>query len=249
METGMLPHVSPALHFVIREEQAILMDLARNRYFSFSEASAIIWAGLAARLDIGQIVERLVSQYRVSSLTAHELVLRQLELWSELGFCGPEQTRTHAELLPHSKTPGTPADVGIDERRVGDQELSVASIVRVIAASWWLRRVLMRSDLGLVIHAIQQTPPKVRAADDWDRILYLTLRAYFAMRRLHRRESDCLTRTLVLALTLRRQGVTVDICFGVKTLPFLAHAWVEAAGVVLNDAPESIRNFTVLARF
>ncbi len=53
----------------------------------------------------------------------------------------------------------------------------------------------------------------------------------------------CLERSLLLAWYLRRAGVAVQLRMGVQMYPFLAHAWVEHRGVVINDVPEHVRRF------
>ena len=47
----------------------------------------------------------------------------------------------------------------------------------------------------------------------------------------------CLPHSLALWLLLRRQGITSDLRIGVQQIndEFMAHAWVEYAGLVLND--------------
>jgi len=49
---------------------------------------------------------------------------------------------------------------------------------------------------------------------------------------------SCLEESLVLAYLLRRQGIEAQLRIGVKkNIPkFEAHAWVECAGVALNEA-------------
>lgn len=51
---------------------------------------------------------------------------------------------------------------------------------------------------------------------------------------------NCLLRSLVLVRLLRQRGIEADLRFGVRkgSGRFEAHAWVERAGVVLNDAPD-----------
>lgn len=53
----------------------------------------------------------------------------------------------------------------------------------------------------------------------------------------------CLERSLTLYRQLRRMGVPVTYHMGVQRYPFLAHAWVEYAGVPINDVPEHVRLF------
>jgi Transglutaminase-like superfamily len=53
----------------------------------------------------------------------------------------------------------------------------------------------------------------------------------------------CLERSLVLYWWLRRAGVPVRFRMGAQLYPFLAHAWVEYRGRVINDVPEHVKLF------
>lgn len=58
--------------------------------------------------------------------------------------------------------------------------------------------------------------------------------------RLVRIPGDCLTRSLLLGWLLRRRGVASQLRIGVKMNEgsLAAHAWVEYAGIAINDQPD-----------
>ena len=43
---------------------------------------------------------------------------------------------------------------------------------------------------------------------------------------------------------LGAEGIHPDWVFGVKTEPFDAHCWVQHGEVVLNDAPDRVRQYS-----
>ena len=51
---------------------------------------------------------------------------------------------------------------------------------------------------------------------------------------------SCLARSVVLCLLLERRGVPAQLRIGVRKQgdEFQAHAWVEAVGITLNEAPD-----------
>jgi len=53
----------------------------------------------------------------------------------------------------------------------------------------------------------------------------------------------CLERSLMLYWWLRRAGVPVQFRMGAQLYPFLAHAWVELDGRVINDVAEHVKLF------
>jgi hypothetical protein len=54
----------------------------------------------------------------------------------------------------------------------------------------------------------------------------------------------CLEQSLALYYLLRRQGVPVKYCPGVRPYPFGAHAWVEYCGEPVNDVAEHVSWYT-----
>ena len=58
----------------------------------------------------------------------------------------------------------------------------------------------------------------------------------------------CLQRSAAAARLLKKHGFPAEMVIGVQQLPFLAHAWVEVAGRVVNDKPYMAEIYSVLAR-
>jgi hypothetical protein len=59
----------------------------------------------------------------------------------------------------------------------------------------------------------------------------------------------CLQRSVVTARVLRAYGAQADVVVGYRRAPFLAHAWVEVGGRIVNDSPAFQRRLQVLERF
>ena len=51
------------------------------------------------------------------------------------------------------------------------------------------------------------------------------------------KEVLCLQRSAATACLLRAAGIPAQMIIGVQQMPFLAHAWVEVDGSVINDKP------------
>jgi len=51
----------------------------------------------------------------------------------------------------------------------------------------------------------------------------------------------CLEQSLALYYLLRRAGVRADLRLGIQPHPFMAHAWVEYRGEIVNDWPERVK--------
>jgi hypothetical protein len=64
----------------------------------------------------------------------------------------------------------------------------------------------------------------------------------------YRPRLDCLPRSLCVFYLLRRRGVAVEFLLGVKTFPFMAHAWVEYDHCAIDDAQATVDAFAVMFR-
>jgi Transglutaminase-like superfamily len=58
----------------------------------------------------------------------------------------------------------------------------------------------------------------------------------------------CLQRSAATACLLKKCGFAAEMVIGVQQLPFLAHAWVELGGLVVNDKPYMPEIYSVLTR-
>jgi hypothetical protein len=59
----------------------------------------------------------------------------------------------------------------------------------------------------------------------------------------------CLQCSVVTARVLRAYGAEADVVVGYRLAPFLAHAWVEVGGRIVNDSTAFQRRLQVLERF
>jgi hypothetical protein len=56
----------------------------------------------------------------------------------------------------------------------------------------------------------------------------------------------CLQRSAALVLLLRRRHLRAKLTIGYRTSPFIAHAWVEVDGHVVNDSAQYPQRMSVL---
>ena len=56
----------------------------------------------------------------------------------------------------------------------------------------------------------------------------------------------CLQRSAVLVRMLRANGIGASMVIGAQKMPFMAHAWVEVGGQIINDRLASRDRFLVL---
>lgn len=62
------------------------------------------------------------------------------------------------------------------------------------------------------------------------------------------KEVLCLQRSAATVCLLKRYGIPAQMVIGAQQMPFRAHAWVEVAGLVVNDKPYTPEMYAVLDR-
>lgn len=114
----------------------------------------------------------------------------------------------------------------------------------VIGLTDFALRVLgVRRTLALV-HRFARNPDDVLVLDAEEIARRVAVAASVYPRR-----ALCLEQSVALYVLLRGRGVRADLRFGVRPYPFLAHAWVEVAGVPLNERPESIEQLVPFSAY
>jgi len=112
---------------------------------------------------------------------------------------------------------------------------TLASVLIYALAAWSIRWFGIRAAYGLM--RLLKTPPHAaRGSSDIDEaraLATLVDRAAWSTEP----KSWCLTRSLALGLMLRLRGKPAHLIIGIRPMPLAGHAWVELAGVVINDDP------------
>lgn len=118
---------------------------------------------------------------------------------------------------------------------------SLHDLARAFRCYTWARRGLERRGLASMLDEVTARPEAIGQQNQ------STVRGAAAAAWHLRRYLATTDRCLVRAIALKRQlgdcRSAVRLIIGVR-LPFAAHSWVEADGVVLTDALDEIRSFT-----
>lgn len=124
--------------------------------------------------------------------------------------------------------------------RAGELLAFTASVLKAA----WLLKVSRFAD---TIHHLQHLQRKAAIPPrSLDLVLVERLVASFRHMRLwtYSASRACLFDSLVLFQFLHRRGVSTTFVLGVRTKPFIAHAWVQLGDLVLNDSLERVTRFT-----
>jgi hypothetical protein len=237
--------VRPGVYFAAVQGEGVIMDLIEDRYYGLCAQSTALWQ----RLLEGQLPDSpLISHAAVSP----EIVAQQLDAWRQTNLVIDRARRSSiADLLPVLKQVGARATGGLSDARIDAQPFSWFAFLHLLRGARWSRRTMKRRGICWTLKRLQQIPVSAQQQPEHaEAIVHRVMRVYRSSRQvLNQGKDDCLPRSLALVVALRRLGVDAEICFGVLKFPFAAHAWVEAGGRVINEAPESVQHYTLLARF
>jgi Transglutaminase-like superfamily len=226
------PHVYPC----VSGQHVVLMDLERDKYVAVTPADRLAawvrgWpvgsAHIPAPDDADGGARTLVSQ-----MLAHGMLVSD----------------------PHVGKPADPVSAARAARSLVEFDLDDRPRTGT-ALLWRFGRSYLQAQLSLKLRPIQAIVETVRSRKtaraasgprppDPARLRVLVgtftrLRPLFYTLR-----SACLLDSLTLVHFLGAEGIHPDWVFGVKTEPFDAHCWVQHGEVVLNDAPDRVRQYS-----
>jgi hypothetical protein len=224
------PHVYPC----VSGQHVVLMDLERDKYVAVVPADRLaawvrgwpVGAAQTAHLPRDADADALVSQ-----MLAHGMLVSD----------------------PHVGKPAVPVCAA---RAAGSLvEFDLDTRPRAGAALLWrFGRSCARAQLSLKLRPIQSIVEAVRdrkarraqhGCREADPVRLRALVAAFMRLRplFYTLRNACLLDSLTLVHFLAAEGIQPEWVFGVKTEPFDAHCWVQHGDVVLNDAPDRVRQY------
>lgn len=200
-------------------EQAICLDIKGNRYFGL---------GRRASMALRRLSEH--DQLSADESTALEHLERRGAL--------------HGVRNGRAGVPGCAGTETILDEPTAGKDWSVLPAVgwRLICARYRVRRGFAAALEPIVRY---RSNSALKLTPDRD-LLRLICSAYQRTDLVFPAHDNCLPRSLGLTEHLLRRGQDVRLYIGVMLRPFRAHCWVQQGSTLLNDWPETIRNFTPL---
>jgi hypothetical protein len=227
------PHVYPC----VSGQHVVLMDLERDKYVAVVPAHRLAawvrgWPVGSIHtpdpsLDVDAGADALVAQ-----MLAHGMLVSD----------------------PHVGKPAVPVSAARATRSLVEFDLDVRPRA---AGALLLRfgRSYLQAQLSLKLRPIQAIVETVRdrkslwtsrGAREADPVRLRALVSAFTRLRplFYTLRSACLLDSLTMVRFLDAEGIHPEWVFGVKTDPFDAHCWVQQGEVVLNDAPDRVRQYS-----
>lgn len=225
------------LQLLTSEDGCVLLDVDNDRVLKLNSVAAEMWTLLGAGQTESQIAARLSQKYNVSEQRVFEDVKALVQRICELGIAEhsirssmPQQPTENAG--EHSSFPwyGQISTAGQPKptiRMVLTALLGLAvfdailSLFSLKSLCWCVRHWPVKGLRGVGTSVRGQVCVAVHRACVW-----------------YPKRTLCLQRSAVTSCLLRAHGISARMVIGVRPMPFLAHAWVEADGAVVNDWPK-----------
>jgi hypothetical protein len=237
MQTAEKPYrLAPHVHACRTGRDIVMLDLKRDRYFGVDPADASELAPLVSHFPtpVQNESSNIVQTPPPSSLLLKEL----LEAGSILpGVQTPDEAR-RAEL----ERPEAALIEGYTNVRV---HITIVDITRMLAAVAIAGALMKWGSLHRISKYIASSRRQAhRHTFDIDKARE-RIAAFHRLRPfLYTSAEACLFSSLAIQSFLARDKIFPRFVFGVATRPFKAHCWLQRDGVVLNDMPEHVREYT-----
>jgi len=227
------PHVYPC----VSGQHVVLMDLERDKYVAVIPAHRL--AAWVRGWPVGSM--HAADPAHDADADSRALVAQML---------------AHGMLVsdPHVGKPAVPVSTARATRSLVEFDLDSRPRTGT-ALLWRFGRSYLQAQLSLKLRPIQaivesvrnrKTARAARGLQEADPARLRALSSAFTRLRplFYTLRSACLLDSLTMVHFLAAEGIHPNWVFGVKAEPFDAHCWVQHGEVVLNDAPDRVRQYS-----
>lgn len=233
------------VYMAISNDGGVLFDLGHNRLLKLNRVGVEMWVALAAGTAPSELVEAIARKYAVDRIVVAGDLRDLIARAAELGIApGPFQLIESRNDCQPANKPSLPWYSQDDKSRPQPKRFQLfAAFVGLVLFDL----VLTLASMERLCSVVAGWP--VRRRDRQHEVTAQICSAVIQACSWYPKKSLCLQRSAVTACLLRSSGIAAQMVIGVRSMPFMAHAWVEANDAVVNDRPLVKRLYTVLATF
>lgn len=226
------------LYLTTSKDGAVLLDVEQDRLIKLNnvalEMLRLVIAGNSESEIIEEIRERCGAD-RLRVATDLENLIRRVR---ELGL--NPRDMAPAESAP--PTAGHAVEQPVLYRTTRDTMARRAQPTRVMVASALLGLFLFDAVMALLsmralCALVKRWPVRRSRSKEQANVIGRVASAVERACVWYPKKALCLQRSAVMTCVLRSYAVTAQMLVGVRSMPLLAHAWVEVDGAVVNDFP------------
>lgn len=224
------------LHLIAGDDgRCFLLDIESDRILHLNAVGAEVWK-LVVRGDTeSEIVTQIARKYQVNEGRVEADVRALRKRISELRL-SPSETVTADSSQPKRKGSQQPSYPWYGDSGANRPQPSGLTVLAAFAGLSVFDFILWARSLKSLCFYVKAWPVwKCHSTDS-----ETTGKVCSAVDRAcvwYPKQALCLQRSAVTACLLRSFGIRAQMKIGVRPMPFLAHAWVEVGGAVVNDFP------------
>jgi hypothetical protein len=233
------------LQLLTSEDGCVLLDIERDQILKLNSVAAEIWTLLSSGQTESQVALNLSRKYQVSEERVANDVAALVSRIAEVGVAKdsifidrPEQK---SESGPH---PSFPWYGRVSSDRALEPKVSM--VLSALLGLVVFDAILSFCSLKSMCSRVKAWPVRRQGSAN-SSIIGQVCGAVDRACVWYPKRTLCLQRSAVTTCLLRSKGVSAQMMIGVRPMPFLAHAWVEADGSVINDWPRIKRFYRTLS--
>jgi hypothetical protein len=238
----------PVLYVMGIEHGAVVCDPKHDRLLKLNSTAIEMWQLLNTGQTETEVAERIVKQYKVDRPRVAEDLHALLEKISQRGLRVDSYLVTNA--TEDNSEPIQESSVALPAKGIHESYKPARLLI------FWAFLGLTLLDIALALGSFRTLLSRVaawrtRKAEISDKTVVVA-EVCAAVERAcvwYPKRALCLQRSAITACLLRNNGVAAQVVIGARPVPFLAHAWVEVDGAVVNDFPRVRQFYQTLTRF
>ncbi len=248
MPTFSIPETNrQVLYLTNSPDGAVLLDSDNDRLLKLNAIGAVMWIALAAGRPKAAVAEAIAGQYQVEVSRVSQDLDTLLAVAAQLGLTPEIQLLIEDEGLSEEQQGESFPWYGQDGSKARPQSARWAVLSALVGLAVF-DFILSALSFKSLCTAVKAWPVKPKSNSDPD----LVGRICAAVEKAcvwYPKKALCLQRSAVTACMLRRWGIHARMVVGVRPIPFLAHAWVEANGSVVNDFPKVKKFYRTISSY
>jgi len=225
-----------SLRLVVSEDGCVVLDIEHDRILKLNAVGAEVWKLLSAGEPEAQIVWKISQQYQVSEPRVAEDV-RALIMKIEQFRLSPGNSIFAAQPEPRAHTDSQPSYPWYGQTGVDDHspKPKVELVITAFLGLAMFDLILCLSSLRSLCACVRACPVSRQAALPGPQTIGQICSSVQRACVWYPKQALCLQRSAVTTCLLKTYGIAAQMVVGARPMPFLAHAWVEVDGSIVND--------------
>jgi hypothetical protein len=233
----------------VSTDGAVLFDLEQDRLLKLNSVASEMWRQLRNGHTEAEVVDDIAKRCGIEKeIVAKDLqgLLRRLE---HLGVKPGRSGIAISEALPFPDENVQSFHESAPDVSSAPFECSASLIFSILLGLACCDLILFIGSVKWLCRAVQKSPLKRPSPKEQPALVKQIRDAVDQACVWYPKKAWCLQRSAVTACLLKRHGIVAHMVIGARPTPFLAHAWVEVGGSVINDASRMKDFYQVLGSY